>query len=308
MGDDRKIGDDPYDSTKWIKANPLMEASRPLRDEVAKRAIDAKANPAAEGEFKTKHLNMWLGAASAWLNVTQWLLCSDDTLTLDDFVGLDCYIGADLSNVDDLSALVLAAEKPDGQLLVKTWFYVREKRLENVDNSLKQVTALYKQWVAEGALTATPGDFIDHRVIEQQIRDLKDALAVHRVTFDQWNSGLAMASRLNEDLDDGTGFAVQFNKNAKNATDPAKAIEARVKAGPSRLRHDGNPVMKWMVGNAVVERKTNGSILPKKETTNSPNKIDGVDGMINATAPMLQPDNDDGSIDDFIAQHKKAAA
>ena len=28
-GDERKVGDDPFDSTKWIKANPLIEASRP---------------------------------------------------------------------------------------------------------------------------------------------------------------------------------------------------------------------------------------------------------------------------------------
>jgi phage terminase large subunit-like protein len=76
-------------------------------------------------------------------------------------------------------------------------------------------------------------------------------------------------------------------KNAKNATDPAKAIEARVKAGPARLRHDANPVLTWMVGNAVVDRRIDGSILPKKAATNSPNKIDGVDAMINATAPML---------------------
>jgi len=300
-GDDRKVGDDPYDATKWIKANPLIEASRPLRDEVAKRAIEAQASPAAEGEFKTKHLNVWLGAASAWLNVTQWSICADPTLTLADFEGLDCYLGGDLSNVDDLSALVLTAEDAGGRLLVMPWFYVPEKRLSSQDNSLKQVTDLYKQWAADGALTTTPGDFIDHRVIEQQIRDIKAVLTVKRATFDQWNSGLAMASRLNEDFDDGgEAFAIQLAKNAKNVTDPAKAIEARVKAGPTRLRHDGNPVLTWMIGNAVVERRANGSILPKKETANSPNKIDGVDAMINATAPMLLPVEDDG-IDAWIA-------
>ena len=71
-----------------------------------------------------------------------------------------------------------------------------------------------------------------------------------------------------------------------------------MKAGPNRLRHDGNAVMTWMVGNAFVERRVNGSILPKKETPNSPNKIDGVDAMINATAPMLLPFDDGGSVYD----------
>lgn len=308
---ERKAGDDPYEPKNWIKANPLLPAAPSLRTEIGKRAIEARASPSAEANFFTKNLNKWLGAASAWLNVSAWIACGDDTLTLDDFIGLDCYIGADLSNVDDLSAVVLAAETPEGQLLVKPFFFVPEARLANLDPSLKQITDLYKGWVASGELIATEGDFIDHNVIEAKIRELKAAVAVRRATFDQWNSGLAMASRLNQDFDDGgAAFAVQMAKNAANVTDPARALEARVKSGPARLRHDGNGVMTWMAGNAVVDRRVNGSLLPKKETPNSPQKIDGVDAVLNATAPMIVPVEDDG-MDDIIAGLKaqmKAAA
>jgi phage terminase large subunit-like protein len=306
--DDRKEGDDPFDESKWIKANPLLGAAVQL-DELRQFAIEAKNNPAAEGEFKTKRLNIWIGALSAWLNVTQWEACADNSLTLEDFDGLECYLGGDLSNVDDLSALVLAAVDAAGRLLVKVWFYVPEQRLKSQDTATKQITELYQRWADDGHLTVTDGDFIDHRVIEEQIRSLKARFTVKKAVFDQWNSALAMASRLNEDFGEPDNpFAVQLAKNAKNHTDPAKAIEARVKSGPRRLRHDGNPVMKWMVGNAVVDRRTDGSLLPKKETANSPNKIDGVDAMVNATAPMLLPEEEDTSVDDFIAQMKQASA
>ena len=292
-GDGRKEGDDPFDDRFWCKANPLLGSAVQL-DELRQYAIEAKENPAAEGEFKTKRLNIWVGALSAWLNITQWKACGNRDLTLDDFVGLDCYIGGDLSNVDDLSALVLAALDANGRLLVKSWFYCPEARLKSQDTSVKQVTELYKRWAADGHLTTTSGDFIDHNVIEAKIRELKAKLAARKMVFDQWNSGLAMASRLNEDFADGDeAFASQLAKNAKNATDPAKDIEARVKAGPHQLQHDDNPVMTWMIGNAVVERRTDGSILPKKETANSPNKIDGVDAMINATKSMLLPPEED---------------
>lgn len=293
---ERKTGDDPYDERNWIKANPLMAAAPSLLKEIRKRSIEAKASPSAEGNFLTKNLNRWLGAASAWLNVSQWIACGDDSLTLDNFVGLDCYIGADLSNVDDLSALVLAAKNDDGQWLIKCWFFCPEARLESQDNSLKQITDHYKQWVASGHLTATPGNFIDHNTIEAVIRDLEEKLAVRRVTFDQWNSGLAMAARLNEDIGNGDDeFAGQMSKNANNVTDPAKEVEARVRAGSKHLRHDANPVMTWMVGNAVVDRRVNGSLLPKKETPNSPNKIDGVDAMINAVDPMVTVQDEDSA-------------
>ena len=54
--DDRKEGDDPFDERNWCKANPLLGAAVQL-DELRAYAIEAKNNPAAEGEFKTKQLS-----------------------------------------------------------------------------------------------------------------------------------------------------------------------------------------------------------------------------------------------------------
>lgn len=300
---ERKVGDDPFDPKVWIKANPLMAASRPLRDEVAKAAIEAQASPSAEGEFKTKHLNLWLGAASAWLNTGQWLACSDPTLKLSDFRGLDCYIGTDLSDKDDITALVLAALDADDRLLLKTWFYLPEAALNRTSQSERDQVTLYKQWKAAGKLITTPGDFIDHRVIARRVGRLKQVLGVRKATGDQYVWPV-VASGLNELHDDGDGFAVVLPKNAKNCTTPAKELEARVKAGPHRLRHDGNPVMSWMVGNAVIDRRVDGSILPKKETPMSPQKIDGIDAAVNAIAPMTLPvEDEEGRINDWIESY-----
>lgn len=300
--DGRKVGDDPFDATKWPKANPLWQASRPLRDEVAKRAIEAKASPAAEGEFKTKHLNMWLGAASAWLNVTQWNACADPTLRLRDFDGLDCFIGTDLSDKDDITALALAAIDATGRLLLKTWFFVPGAVLARNTPSEKETIGFYRKWHEAGHLIATPGDFIDQRRVERFIRRLKRVLMVRKVIGDQYAAWSVMAANLNEDFGNGDdALAVILPKNAKNNTDPAKDLEARVKAGPHQLRHDGNPVMTWMAGNAVVDRRTDGSILPKKEKPMSPNKIDGIDATVNALAPMQTPIEEGVDLGEFLA-------
>lgn len=299
-GDGRKVGDDPYDETKWIKANPLLGAAVQL-DELRQYAIEAKNSPSAEGEFKTKRLNIWMGAASAWLNVSQWIACSDSSLRLRDFAGLDCFLGTDLSDKDDITALALAALDATGRLLLKTWFFVPEAVLARESQSEKETIALYRKWRADGQLIATPGDFIDHRRVERHIRRLKRVLNLRRAVGDQYGAWQIMAAQLNEDFGDGAeAFAAVLPKNAKNCTDPAKDLEARVKAGPHQLRHDGNPVMTWMAGNAVVDRRTDGSILPKKEKPMSPNKIDGIDATVNALAPM-QVMMEEPDIDDFIA-------
>lgn len=302
---ERVVGDDPYDEQTWIKANPLLGAAVQLR-ELRQYAVEAQNSPAAEGEFKTKRLNIWTGAASAWLNVSQWIACADPTLRLSDFRGLDCYVGTDLADKDDVTAVVLAAMAPDGRLLLKTWFYLPEAVLHRTSQSEKDIHALYRQWRATRSLIFTPGDFIDQRVIARKVERLKRALGVRKAVGDQYVWPV-VASGLNEDFDDGDGFAIVLPKSAKNHTTPAKELEARVKAGPHRLRHDGNPVMTWMVGNAVVERRTDGSILPKKETPMSPNKIDGVDATVNAIAPMTIAVETDDAVDDFIAQMKAAA-
>ena len=287
---ERKEGDDPYDERNWIKANPLLGAAVQL-DELRQYAIEAQNSPSAEGEFKTKRLNLWIGASAAWLNVGQWIACGDPTLRLSDFRGLDCYLGTDLSDKDDITALVLAAFDATGRLLLKSWFYLPEDVLNREDAVSKDQQALYRQWKADGKLITTPGDFIDHRVIARRIGKLKRALAIKKATGDTYVWPV-VASGLNEKFDDGTGFALVLAKNAKNHTTPAKELEARVKAGPHQLRHDGNPVMTWMAGNTVVDRRTDGSILPKKEKPMSPNKIDGIDAAVNAIAPMTLPPED----------------
>ena len=90
-----------------------------------------------------------------------------------------------------------------------------------------------------------------------------------------------MASRL---VDDDIA-ALIVAKTPKNYSDASHEFEARVKA--KRFRHDGNPCLRWMASNVVVTRKVDGSILPKKETHSSRNKIDGIDAVIMAIGRML---------------------
>lgn len=293
--------DDPFDERNWAKANPLMPVT-PTLDEMRSYAIEAKASPGSEGEFKTKRLNIWMGAASAWLNVSSWNACGGN-VPLSAFRGLDCYIGADLADKDDITALVLAAIDHEGRLLLKTWFWLPEAALERASQTERENVTLYRQWRADGKLLVTPGNWLDHNVVERKIRRLKAVLpGLKKATFDQFAAAQAMAVRLNEDLGDGEEpFAQVLPKNARNVTDPAKDLEARHKVGPSMLRHDDNPVMRWMIGNVVVSRRVDGSILPKKPDTDSKAKIDGVDAAINATAPMMTPEEESFDIMAMVA-------
>lgn len=319
-------GDDVFDERVWCKANPLLGSAVDV-DELRGYAIEAKASPASLGEFKTKRLNVWLNAASAWLSVEAWKREAIDGLDWADFHGLDCMVGADLADKDDITAVVLIGQRPGGQIIVKPVFFlpaaalVRETQNDTGQSTYgvwaghnggpaldedgfaglpdlferdaaggldwqKPLTELPPAW--RGHLLVTPGDFVDHNRVEEFIRWIIATQSVRKVTFDQFAAAQQMASRLNEDLGGGDGeLAMVLHKSAPNVTDPAKELEARVKAGPHQIGHDNNPVMTWMISNAVVTRHVNGTIIPKKESATSANKIDGVDALINAIAPLV---------------------
>jgi phage terminase large subunit-like protein len=289
-------GDDPYDEKNWPKANPMLGVT-PKLPKMREYARDAKASPSYEGNFKTKNLNIWLGAASAWLNMAKWKACADPTLDWSDFRGLEAtLIGGDLADKDDITAVVLAAFRPSPillgqtQLIMKPMFWLPEAVLEDPLHAEGRGPAPYRTWHLQGHLELTPGDWVDHNAVEAEIRGWVAELGtVKHITFDQFAAAQAMASRLNEDLaSPDAPIAAILHKKASAVTDPARELETRVKGGPGRFLHDDNPVMNWMASNVVVARRRDETILPIKESQGSPNKIDGIDALINAIEPWVR--------------------
>jgi phage terminase large subunit-like protein len=201
--DGRKVGDDPFDPTNWIKANPLMAVSKPAPRGGGQYAIEAKASPSQEGEFKTKHLNMWLGAASAWLNVTSGRRGRTGSSGFATSAGSTA-ISAPTSPTRTTSPRSCSPRSTAGRLLVKTWFFLPEAALTRDSQSEKETVTLYKQWHEGRWLWTTRGDFVDHGRVERLVRRLKNALNVRRLTGDQFAGFQIMAAKLNEDFDDGT--------------------------------------------------------------------------------------------------------
>jgi phage terminase large subunit-like protein len=266
--------DDPYDERVWIKANPNLGVSVQLH-EMRGFAAEASLSPDSEGEFKTKRLNMWLNAAKAWLNMTQWAKCGDESISLDSFAGQRCWIGGDLAQLDDIAAVALLFERGD-ILYAFTKFYL--PRLV-VEERAKKVPA-YQDWVNKGILELTDGNMIDYGKIEADIRGWCKRFSVQAVVFDQFGSGQITGNLAADGIP-----AEILPKNAKTFTPPARDLETRVRHG--QFRHDGNRCITWMASNAVVTRKIDDSILPKKEHADSPNKIDGIDAILQANGAFL---------------------
>ena len=76
-----------------------------------------------------------------------------------------------------------------------------------------------------------------------------------------------------------SGFIVaDVRQGFGSLSEPSKTLEADIADGIAH--HDGNPVLVWMVGNAVADQDAAGNIKPSKEK--STERIDGVAAWVNA--------------------------
>ena len=268
--------DDWRDRTAWVKSNPMLGIT-PKLDWVQRYCADAQQTPGMEGEFRVKVCSQWMQSSSSWLSMTAWDACkADPPVPLESFNGKPCWIGVDLAQLDDIAAVALVFER-DGLL----YGYVRMYLPRDVVEARARTEPAYQTWVLDNVLHLTDGEMIDYTVIEADIRAFCKQFQVKAIVFDQFGS-VDISNRLEKE-----GFPALIEpKNAKTFTPPSRELETRVKH--RRFRHDGNTCLKWMASNCVVSRRTDDSILPKKESPESPNKTDGIDAILEAIGAWLR--------------------
>lgn len=98
-------GNDPFDESVWIKANPNIDDIPTILNKLRAMAEKAKEKPTDLINFKTKHLNIWCSSASPWLDMQQWYGC-DGTFDYRHLINKPCYSGLDLASVNDLAGLI----------------------------------------------------------------------------------------------------------------------------------------------------------------------------------------------------------
>lgn len=257
-------GDDWTTVEALEKANPNWGISvRPeIITSLMKKAI---ALPSAVNNFKTKHLNIWCSASSAWMDMQAWE-AGEINVDRSDFEGQPCYIGLDVGAKNDVTAKVLLF--PVGKsFVVFADFYLPEAAVEKSTNSQ------YRGWVEEGWITQSGGAMTDLARIEEDIRDDLSRFDVKGIAYDPWNA-LQLATNLGND---GAPM-VEYRNTVQNFSDPMKSLEALVQ--DKRVNHDGNPVLRWMMENVVAKLDAKDNIFPRKERYE--NKIDGVIALIMA--------------------------
>lgn len=270
-----------------IKANPNWGVSV-MPDVIIPLQKKAMAIASATNNFKTKHLDVWCSAGTAWMDLVAWNRCGH-MRDLDDMLGKPCVIGLDLGAKNDVTAKVIVFKEQDEngkpRFYISTKLYLPEAAVE------KSTNAQYQGWADTGAITVTGGAMTDLSRIEEEIREDLSRFDVQAIAYDPWQ-----ATQLAVNLSEDGAPMVEYRNTVQNLSEPMKWLEALVQDG--KLTHDENPAMDWMMGNVVAKLDAKDNIYPRKERYEQ--KIDGPVALIYGLAMCLAERDEGGSFADFI--------
>ena len=120
---------------------------------------------------------------------------------------------------------------------------------------------------------ATPGNIIDYAYIESFIGELSLKYHIQELAFDRWGSNMLV-----ERLEELGLTVVPFGQGFKDMSPASREFYELLMKG--RVTHGGNPILRWMAGNVVIDIDPAGNIKPTKKR--SPEKIDGIVASIMA--------------------------
>lgn len=269
-------GDDWRDEASWRKANPNLGVSVDP-DEIRSLAHKAEKIPAAQSSFKTKHLNVWVGANAALFDVEGWMQCGDLSLKREQFEGQSCISGLDLATKDDIAPRLdlfwRIEEDEEPHLYVFGRYYMPGDALEDGRNER------YPAWASEGWISSTPGETTDMAQIEADIIEDSSRYAFDAIGFDPWQA-MYLAQRL---LEQGAPM-IEVRPTVQNFSEATKTLGALIKE--RRIHHNGDPVLAWAIGNVVGHYDAKENVFPRKERDDA--KIDPVVALIMALSLWLR--------------------
>lgn len=252
--------DDPFDEALWPKANPGLGRSVQI-DFLRERAAKAQRSPAALTAYLRYHMNVPTGAGSKAIDISEWDN-NDDAPAIPD--GARCYAGLDLASVKDLTALIVVWRDPQRVYHVESRFWCPE---EGIAERSRLDGVPYGDWVRDGYLVATPGNVTDYDVVREEIKTIAARVQIEEIGADRWN-----ATQLATDLM-SDGAAVVFVPQTYVGLGPAwRELEKLILE--RRLRHGGNPILRWMAGNVEVDMDAAGNQKPSKGKSSE--RIDGI--------------------------------
>lgn len=280
--------DDWREEETWRKANPNLGISISL-EYLREQCEEAQRSPAYEVAFRQLHLNQWTNVSVRWMPMEMWDACGKDGIDANELRGQRVCSGLDLGSTRDLTAHVLVFPRPGDLYDVVCRFFMPAKRLKE---RMKTDRQPYDRWAREGWLTLTEGDVISYREIRESICDDREQFLLRDMAYDR-----ALTNMLTQELELLVGAESRlheddqlklwpFGQGFLSMSDPTKTLLDMVRG--KKIRHGGNPILRWMMDCVTVATDPAGNVKPvKPDVLKGAKRIDGVVALIMGLARAM---------------------
>ena len=279
--------DDPLDEDCWIKGNPNLGVSISY-DFLRSQAKPCKSNVTALNRFKRYHANTLVSSSERIFSMEDWDKCRG-ALSNWKRDGDACAAGIDLGGRDDLAAFALVCRFQTGdygkddlpvyRYEAKVWSYISR-------HTQRDLTASpFVEWIDAGLI----------KVTDTPITDLQADFVEE--FWDNYCTDAAIdpyqAQQFGEQVSSQGVVIATMAQTQAHFNEPI--AEFRQALADGRFTHDGNPLLRWCLTNAVaVKDRADRWMMDKKS---SAQKIDPLVAMIMAfRRAMAAPVRGDGDI------------
>lgn len=269
---------DLMDRKAWKAANPALGEFRSLTD-LEDLAARADRLPAEENSFRWLYLNQRIEATSPFISRKVWTECAGPVAPLED--GAVVYGGLDLSEVSDLTALVLVSPVQDGLIApVTTKWHVHPTFWlpgQGLREKSKADRVPYDEWAKAGKLQTTDGPTVDYEFVAAHLWGVAQRYDVRKIAFDRWNwrhlkPWLAKAGFAEGQLEGDDAIFEPMGQGFQSMSPALRDLESAILNGG--LVHGGHPVLTMCASNAVVQADPAGNRKLAKHKSRG--RIDGM--------------------------------
>lgn len=256
---------DPFSEKAIRAANPHYDVFM-NKEEVRAQAESARRMPSRESAFRNLVLNQRVQATNPYVARSVWDACSGEVdLSLFEG-GHKVYAALDLSARNDLTCKLKIAEDDSGCWHVAVMFYAPK---EGLKDRVHRDRAPYDLWAQDGYLTLTPGSSVEYAVVARDLVEDCDAGQMAEIAFDPWRMDVLKSelSRRGVELP-----LVEFGQGFKSMAPALDALDELLLA--KKIRHGGNPILRWCAFNAVAVRDPAGN--RKLDKSKATGRIDGI--------------------------------
>lgn len=261
------------------KANPMFGVSL-MPHMLEEDRKEAKSKPTGRGEYARTRFNLWLNTGSAAIDSAAWAACRRENLDMVSLAGNRCWMALDLASKQDMCSIGIVFELPNGDVAAFVEYFVPE--MSKVVNDPRTADMIYA-WSQDSRanLTITEGAAADYRRIAAALEGYISLFGPEVIVTDPWQAAFIQAPLIERGID-----IYSYPNNAKAMTGPTDELLTMI--ATRQIWHDGNPLLAWNATNMHVERKDNGSIMPKKGA-NELAKIDGIITVIMCLGCRINP-------------------